>query len=470
MLTNLTLQEAAALVRTRKVSSVELTQACLERIQQLDPRLHAFITLTADQALDEARAAEAEISAGRWRGPLHGVPLALKDLIDTAGVRTTAASALFRERVPQQDAEVVRRLKLAGAVLLGKLNLHELAYGGSGVICAYDVTRNPWDLDRIAGGSSSGAASGVAARLCFGAIGTDTAGSVRMPASLCGIVGLKPTYGLVSTSGVLPLSWSLDHVGPMTRTVADAAIILQAIAGYDAGDLASREFPPEDYQSALEQSVATLRVGLPRSFFFADLHPEVEAAVFHALDTIASLGCAIQDVEIPVDTDRTVQSMEAYAVYLPMMEECVRRCHPQTVRRLQFGADVSAVEYLRNKRELDRLRRQAGKLFSGVDLMVTPTVPSPAPLLAELEPDLPDLRARELRLLRNTRPWNVLGVPAISLPCGFTQQGLPVGLQITGPPGAEGRVLALARAYEQATEWYKRAPDVAAEHSPALLE
>jgi aspartyl-tRNA(Asn)/glutamyl-tRNA(Gln) amidotransferase subunit A len=459
MLTSLSLREAAVLLRTRKISPVELTQACLERIQQFDSRLHAFITLTAEQALDHARAAESEIAAGTWRGPLHGIPLALKDLIDAAGVRTTAASTLFQTRTPQHDAEVVRRLKSAGAVLLGKLNLHELAYGGSGVIGAFGVARNPWSLNHIAGGSSSGAASAVAAQLCFGALGTDTAGSVRMPAALCGIVGLKPSYGLVSTRGVLPLSWSLDHVGPMTRTVADSAVILQAIAGYDPGDLTSREFPLDDYESGLLLSVSGLRVGLA-TFSFADLHPDVGSVVSQAVNVIRNLGCQIQEVEVPVDSDRTVQAAEAYAVYSPMMEECSRQCDPQTVRRIQSGAEFTAAEYIQRKRELDRLRRQAERIFSAVDLLLSPTAPLPAFTIAELESDLAQLRARELQLLRNTRPFNVLGIPAVSIPCGFTESGLPVGLQVVGPAGAESSVLCLAHAYEQATEWHKRMPSL----------
>src|SRR5689334_12976187 len=283
-LTALTLHEASELVRKKSVSPVELTRACLERIAQLNPALNAFITVTADSALDEARRAEDEIQHGQRKGPLHGIPIALKDLVDTAGVLTTAASAVFRERIPQEDAEIVRRLKAAGAVLLGKTNLHEFAYGGSGIIGAFPAARNPRNPELITGGSSSGSAAAVAAQLCYAAVGTDTAGSIRLPASCCGIVGLKPTYGRVSARGVIPLSWSYDHIGPMARTARDAALLLQVLAGYDAEDIASQDVPVPDYAAAFADcAVSRLRLGVPREWFFADLDPEVAARIEPAL-------------------------------------------------------------------------------------------------------------------------------------------------------------------------------------------
>src|SRR5579862_6844350 len=275
-LTALTLFEASALLRKKSASPLELTRACLERIAQLNPVLNAFITVTADGALEQARRAEAEIQRGEWKGPLHGIPIALKDLVDTSGLPTTAASNLFRERVPQEDAEIVFRLNAAGAVLLGKLNLHEFAYGGSGVIGAFPAARNPRNPKLITGGSSSGSAAAVAAELCYAAVGTDTAGSIRLPAALCGIVGLKPTYGRVSARGVIPLSWSLDHAAPMTRSVADAALLLQAIAGFDARDIASQEVSVPNYSSAFtSKGVSKLRLGVPRAGFYEALHPEI---------------------------------------------------------------------------------------------------------------------------------------------------------------------------------------------------
>src|SRR5229473_5041854 len=307
-LSALSLYEASQLVHSKKVSPVELTQECLARFEKLNPKLNAFITVTADSALAEARGAEAEIQRGHWKGPLHGIPLALKDLVDTAGVRTTAASGLFQSRVPVRDAEVVRRLKAAGAVLLGKLNMQEFAYGGSSVISFFGPVRNPWGPDYCVGGSSGGSAAAVAAGLCYAAIGTDTAGSIREPAALCGCVGIKPTYGRVSCRGVIPLSSSMDHVGPLAATVGDAAAVLQAIAGYDRLDVCSADVPVADYVSALGGSTKKLRVGIPRKYFYDDLDEEVRAAVEQALAVIGTLVAQVLDVQIEVSSDRTVQA------------------------------------------------------------------------------------------------------------------------------------------------------------------
>ena len=286
------------MIRKKKVSPVELTKACLARIDQANPSLNAFITITRESALQQAGVAESEVMRGNWRGPLHGVPIALKDLFDTAGVRTTAASGVFKDRIPTEDAEVVRRLKTAGAVLLGKTNMQEFAFGGTSIVSYFGAVHNPWELNHIPGGSSGGSAAALAADLCYGALGSDTAGSVRLPASHCGIVGLKPTYGLVSIRGVIPLSWSLDHVGPMARTVADTALLLQVIAGYDAQETTSVEMNVPDYSKALGTKVSSLRIGAPREFFFADLDPEIEAAMKEALSVLGKLTAGIRDVPL----------------------------------------------------------------------------------------------------------------------------------------------------------------------------
>jgi aspartyl-tRNA(Asn)/glutamyl-tRNA(Gln) amidotransferase subunit A len=446
------------LLRRGSVSPVELTHDCLARIERMNPKLNAFITVTAESALAAARIAEAEIRRGDWRGPLHGVPLALKDLIDTAGVPTTAASALFRDRVPSEDAEVVRRLKAAGAVLLGKQNLHEFAYGGSSMISAFGEVRNAWNREHIAGGSSGGSATAVAAGLGCGAIGTDTAGSVREPAALCGVVGLKPTYGQVSARGVIPLSISLDHVGPIGRTVADVAAILLTIAGHDPADKASANAPVEDYMAVLRKKFPPLRIGLPKKFFFEELDPEVGSAINHAVSGLAALGGEIRDIELPVPTDRTLQSAEAYAFHAEFVARSPELYQPETLRRIRTGQKVSPEALLEARRELERARRDIVSVFADVDVLVTPATPIAAPTIAELKqnPDL--LRPRELLLLRNTRPVNVWGLPAISIPCGFTEAGLPIGLQIIGPHWGEACVLQVAQAYEQATAWHKRQP------------
>jgi aspartyl-tRNA(Asn)/glutamyl-tRNA(Gln) amidotransferase subunit A len=458
-LTRLSLVEAAELVRTRKASPVELTRASLARIEAMDSRLNAFITVTAESALREAHAAEDQIGRGGWRGPLHGIPIALKDLVDTAGVRTTAASNVFRDRVPAEDAEIVRRLKQAGAVLLGKLNLHEFAYGASTVVSAFGPVRNPWSPERTAGGSSAGSAAAVAAELCCAAIGTDTGGSIREPAGFCGVVGLKPTFGRVSTRGVVPLAWSLDHVGPMTRRVRDAAAVLQVIAGYDARDTASVDVPVPDY-SAAPQAAGALRLGVPRAHFYEALAPEVEAAVQSALTVLARLGGRTRDFVIDVGTDAAVAVLraEAYAYHEATVARCPELYQPETLTRLRGGADVTASAYILARRKLEALRRSVRAVFDDVDLIVTPTTPVAPPPIDELQADTAKLRARELLMLRNTRPWNALGLPAVSVPCGFTSDGLPIGLQITGAPFDEARVLALAHAYEHATEWHARRP------------
>jgi aspartyl-tRNA(Asn)/glutamyl-tRNA(Gln) amidotransferase subunit A len=447
-------------LRGKEVSPVDLTRACLDRIEQLNHVLNAFITVSAETALAEARAAEAEILRGEWRGPLHGIPVAIKDLIDTAGTRTTAASALYKDRVPAEDAAVVRRLRRAGAVILGKNNLHEFAYGGSSLVSYFGDVHNPWNTEHIAGGSSGGSAAAVAAGLCHAAIGTDTAGSIREPAALCGCVGIKPTYGRVSARGVIPLSWSLDHVGPMAATVGDAAAVLQVIAGYDSLDVGSVDAPVADYVSAASSapgdSAKKLRIGVPRAYFYDELDDEVRAAVEQALVLIKTLVADVRDVRIEVTTDRTVQAAESYAYHADKVAQLAELYQPETLRRIQRGAEISAAEYIQRRRELDKERRRAHELFAEVDVLVTPTTPIPAPAIADLKKDPDALRPAEIVLLRNTRPFNVWGLPAISVPCGFTKDGLPIGLQIAGPHWREDLVLRLAQAYESETRWRER--------------
>jgi aspartyl-tRNA(Asn)/glutamyl-tRNA(Gln) amidotransferase subunit A len=462
------LSEASQLVRSKKVSPVELTHECLSRIERLNPKLNAFITVTADSALAEARAAEAEIHRGRWKGSLHGIPIALKDLVDTAAVRTTAASGLFKDRVPTEDAEVCRRLKAAGAVLLGKLNLHEFAYGASSAISYFGPVRNPWNLDYSPGGSSGGSAAAVAAQLCYGAIGSDTGGSVRQPAGYCGIVGLKPTYGRVSTRDVIPLSWCLDHLGPMTRTVKDAALILQVIAGYDTQDTTSIDVPAPDYAATITATTSSLRLGILRAYFCDALHPEIEAAMEAALSVLKTLTRTQRDIA-PLATDSTYSSVmdpyvtilraEAYAYHKEYVSKSPELYHAQTLKRIQAGADITTSAYIQARRQLEQIRRSVSRVFEIVDLLITPTTCVPPFAIADLS-DPNTLREKELLTLRNTRPFNMLGLPTVSVPCGFTRADLPIGMQITGPPGGEATVLRLAYAYEQATEWHKRKPNL----------
>jgi aspartyl-tRNA(Asn)/glutamyl-tRNA(Gln) amidotransferase subunit A len=453
-LTSLTIQDASEQLRKKRISPVELTKACLARIDRLNPTLNAFITVTGDSALATAREAEADIQHGRWRGPLHGIPIALKDLVDIAGVRTTAASGVFKDRIPIQDADIVRRLKAAGAVILGKLNMHEFAYGASSVISYFGPVRNPWEQSYSTGGSSGGSAAAVAAELCYCAIGSDTGGSIRQPAAYCGIVGLKPTYGRVSTQGVVPLSWSLDHVGPMTRTVMDAGLTLEVIAGYD---------PDEKPIQDLTAKQSTLKLGIPRALFYEGLHPEIQSAMETALSVLQKLTSTQREIEIPPVNDIAliVQRTEAYTYHWEYFSKTPELYHPDTLKRLKSGKDITTADYESARRKFDELRRSASNLFKTVDLIVTPTTPVPPFTISELLGDLDQLRAKELITVRNTRPFNLLGLPTISIPCGFTKAGLPIGMQITGPSGGEAAVLSLAYAYERATEWHKGKPKLA---------
>jgi len=452
----LSISELSQRFRRKDISPVEVTKECLGAIEKLNPSLNAFITVLNDAALAEARQAEAEIQRGEWRGPLHGIPVSLKDLIDTAGVRTTSASALHKDRVPDQDAEVVRRLRQAGAVIVGKNNLHEFAYGGSSLVSYFGDMHNPWDLGRITGGSSGGSAAAVVGGMACASIGTDTAGSIREPAALCGCVGIKATYGRVPIRGVIPLSSSLDHIGPFAASVTDVAIVLQAIAGYDAADITTADVSVTDYVSAVKEDARSLRVGVPRAYFFDELDPEVASAMEHALSGIETLVAQVKEITLDVPTDRTVQAAESYAYHAEGVAKCEDLYLPETVRRIRAGEKISAGEYIQRRRELEEARRKIRSVFAEVDVLVTPTIPMPAPAISDLKANPENLRPAELKLLRNTRPFNVWGLPAISLPCGFTQSGLPIGLQIAGPHWREDLVLKLAYAYEQATAWHKR--------------
>jgi aspartyl-tRNA(Asn)/glutamyl-tRNA(Gln) amidotransferase subunit A len=441
-----TIVELGEALRTRRISPVELTRACLKKIEELNPVLNAFITVTAEQALAQARTAEDEILRGEWHGPLHGVPIGLKDLIATAGIPTTAASELYKSRIPAQSAHVVLRLERAGAIFLGKQNLHEFAYGGSSMISFFGEVRNPRSPAYIAGGSSGGSAAAVAAGLGYAAIGTDTAGSIREPAALCGVVGLKPTYGRVSARGVIPLSESLDHVGPIAATVADVTVLLRAIADGDG-------VPPADFLAKWSSESRKLRVGVPRPFFYEDLHPEIVRAVDATLSAIASLGAEVREITLAPDNDRTVQAAESWAFHADAVAKTPELYQPETLRRIKTGENISPQEYQRKLADLKAERENIRGAFESVDVIVTPSTPIPAPKITDLKQNSELLRPQELVLLRNTRPFNVWGLPTISIPCGLTGSGLPIGLQIAGPPGREDILLQFAHACEEAIGW-----------------
>jgi len=449
----LTITEAAKLLRSKSISPVDLTRACLERIERYNKSLNAFITITADQALENARAMEAEQAAGKWRGPLHGIPIALKDNIDTAGVLTTAASGLFKDRIPTEDAEVVRMLKTAGAVSLGKLNLHEFAYGGTSTVSYFGSVHNPWNLDHISGGSSGGSACATAADLCLGTIGTDTAGSIRMPSAYCGTVGFKPTYGRVSLRGIIPLSWSLDHCGPITKTVEDAALMLNAIAGYDQWDPTTVNAPVEDYTLACGKPTSALRLGIPRSPFYETLDPEVSQAIDTAIALLRKITKNTAEIEIPQAVPfRSISGVEAYAYHAQWITKTPEAYQPFTHDRLlTFGSEQKAAPYAETLHQMHLQRRQIAKTFSTVDLLITPT-------MARTAESFPDSKGFDPLGTRNTSPFDVFGLPTITIPCGFSKSGLPIGLQISSAPFAESTVLTLAHAYEQETPWRKKHP------------
>ena len=456
--TSLTLAEASAQVRARRVTPTALVEACLARIKQWEPHLNAFITLTDERARADARTAEAEIARGHYRGPLHGIPIALKDNIDTAGIRTTAASAVFADRVPGEDSEVVGRLKEAGAVLLGKLNMHEFANGGSSVVSYWGPVHNPWKLDREAGGSSGGSAAAVAAELCFGALGTDTGGSIRVPAAHCGVVGLKPTYGRVSNRGVVPLCWSFDHTGPLCRTVEDAALMLQVIAGYDAGDPVSVNVPVPNYSAALTLATKGLRVGIPRNFFYDVLESDVRAAVEEAVEAIRPMVRSLTDVVLPPVLDLAdAGTAEFYAYHKDTFERAGGMYQPSTRRNLEGAAKSSGASYVLAHRMLEERRKQVARVFDTVDVLVAPTVKYAPKTIKywqeqlEVEKPLPPL-------VWNTWIFNIFGLPAMSVPCGLTTAGLPVGAMFAAAAFAEEKVIALGQAYQRATDWHRRRP------------
>ncbi len=444
----LTLVEAARLLRERRLSSGELTHHCLANIERLNPALNAFITVTAESALQQAKHADAELAAGNDRGPLHGIPIALKDLIDVAGVRTTAASNQFRDHVATDDAEVVIQLKRAGAVLVGKTNLHEFAFGGSGMVSAYGPACNPWDTTRITGGSSSGSAAAVAAGMCVAAIGTDTAGSVRTPAALCGIVGHRPSAGVFSAEGIIPLRPSFDTAGPMTRTVEDTRLLLRALA-----------------QPALQAPSPSdrVRVGVSREGFFDNLDPDVVDGMNHALDVLASLFGPVRDAVVKVDTRWTSFDVEILDYHQKMLDASPELYQPGTLVRLRTCTAIGREAYEAAKAGLHTARQTCESIFDEVDVLVTPNCVVPAPTIAELQSlSAMDLRAYEVNyLLRNTAPFSLLFWPSVSVPCGFTPAGLPIGMQISAAPGRDCLALQVAQAYEQATAWHQRLPPIA---------
>jgi aspartyl-tRNA(Asn)/glutamyl-tRNA(Gln) amidotransferase subunit A len=481
-LSSLTLKQASDRIRSKNISPVELTQACLDRIKTYNPKINAWITVMREKALAQAKELEKEQTTGNFRSPLHGIPIGIKDSIDTAGVRTTAASAVYESRFPTEDAEVVRRLKAAGAILIGKCNMHEFDAGATSAVSYWGPVRNPWNLDRVAGGASGGSAAAVAMNNCFAALGTDTGGGIRIPPAYCGMVGFKPTYGRVSLRGIIPFSWSLDHCGPIARTVEDAALVLQQIAGYDHVDIDSVDKPVPDYSAGIGAPVVQFRIGLPVQFF-DHLDDEVARALEDAIEVLNKLTKGSHEVSLP-SLLRAGAAGEVAAYHEGLRGVNGGGYEPSTARIFPAAPDATkAVDYIRGWRELQLIRRTVdADIFQkqNVDLLIAPTFRHIAPTVEEVlavpatgggrggggrgatPPAAPPAAAPEtpprLDPEENTRPFNGYGLPTITLPCGFSKEGMPIGLQISGPRFGEVNVFALAYAYQQATEWHNRKP------------
>lgn len=460
----LSIEQAARLLRRREISPVDLVEAALARIERASSKLNVFLTVLADQARKQAKRAESEIRRGRATGPLHGIPVSLKDNFATRGIRTTAGSKILANWIPDTDSDAAKLLADAGAILLGKTNMHEFAYGITGENPHYGPSRNPWAPDRISGGSSGGSVVAVATGMGFGSLGTDTGGSIRVPSALCGTVGLKPTFGLVSTAGVVPLGVSFDHVGPLARSVTDACILLEAVAGeYPRG----KKRP--DYRKLRASRPRRFRVGVPKHLYFDRVDSEVRRLVEAAAKKFETLGARVEEVPLP----RLVQAVEQATNLIVAEASAYHEAQGYFPARaaeygddvrghLEYGHKVLAVDYLRGLTARQEIIADFEAAFENVDVILAPTSPIPAPPVGESQVRIEGQRetATRAELLRFTRPANLNGMPALSIPCGFTRAGLPVGLQLMGPKWSEAHLLSIALAYEEATEWHKRHPEL----------
>jgi aspartyl-tRNA(Asn)/glutamyl-tRNA(Gln) amidotransferase subunit A len=455
-LQTLTISDALEYIRGQKLSVRELVEACFSQIKRLNSELNAFITVIEPEEAIKARGSGNSVSSN----PLYGIPIAIKDLFDVAGVHTTIGSKFFAENIAEQDAFVVEKLKQAGAIIMGKTNTHEIALGITGNNPHYGTARNPWDLARIPGGSSSGSAIAVATGMALGALGTDTGGSIRIPASLCGLVGFKPTFGRVSLRGVFPLSWNLDHAGPLTRSVKDAALMLQIIAVYDPLDSASVKMLTGEYLGHLADSVKGRKVALGVGSFMEASDPEVWKAVREAAKVFESLGCKVQEVDVSwlreaALANKLVTQSDGAAVHRDRLREHPELFGDDIRRRLQDGANTPLTDYILARRTQTEVKKKFEQFFESYDFLLTPTTPIAAPTI-----EGHDAVEQAGRLTRFTAPFNLAGLPALSLACGFTKEGLPIGLQIVSRAWGEFKVLNAAYAYEQATEWHKRLPSI----------
>jgi aspartyl-tRNA(Asn)/glutamyl-tRNA(Gln) amidotransferase subunit A len=464
----LSLAALSRALRQRDVSSVEATRACLDAIDEHDGAINSFIAVEHEAALAQAAAADRELVAGRWRGPLHGVPLAHKDMFYRAGKVSTCGSALCVDRVATVTATVQQRLADAGAVYLGSLNMSEFAAGPTGHNTHFGHCRNPWNALHVSGGSSSGSAGAVVARLAFAALGSDTGGSIRLPAAMCGVVGIKPTYGLISRYGVMPRCWSLDVVGPLARTAEDAALLLQAVAGHDPRDRTTDLASPPDYDAALAGPIAGMTIGVPTNAVFAEVDAEVRRPLDASLRTLETLGARVIPVELPdprviYALTNLVNKAEAATIHAQWMRTRYDEYSLSAVNRIEVGFHIPTTHYLDALRlRAPLLEKFAAQVFARVDAVHMPVIGMPVPTIDATEiRSTEDVPALMERVTRFTRWVNYLGLPAVSVPCGFTANGLPAAFQLLGRPFAEARLLRLAHAYQQATDWHRRAPALA---------
>lgn len=461
----LTISELSNLIKKKEVSPVEVMNCFLERINRLDSKINAYITLLESESIKNSQKAEKTILSGNYFSPLHGIPIAVKDLLMTRGIRTTAGSKILSDFIPKEDSTAIKRLKQAGAIIIGKTNLDEFAYSLTTENPYYGTTKNPWDIERISGGSSGGSAAAVAASLCAGSIGTDTGCSIRQPASLCGIVGLKPTYGRVSRFGVIPVAWSLDHVGPIVKCVEDSAIILNAIAGRDIKDHSSSHIPVPDYTKTLKKEIKELKLGIPKEYFLENIDHEVHEHIIIAIRVLQDLGASTTEVSFPYISYAPaltwiIVRAEAYSYHESLYGRRAEEYGPYVRENLDVGPFISANHYLKAQRIRNLLQEELLEVLKKVDVIVTPTTPTPAPKIGQqiLQIGQEEVKIGVLNRLNN--PFNLSGIPAISIPCGFTSSGLPIGLQIAGRPFDEETVLRVAWNYEANSSWHKMRPQV----------
>lgn len=461
-----TIAEISTLIAQRELSPVDLIKSHLERIRELEPELNSFVTILENESLLEAQKAESEIISEGSRGSLHGIPVGLKDLYYTKGVRTTIGSNIMSDFTPNKDATVTKKLRKAGAIIIGKLQMHEFAWGTTSENPHYGPAHNPWDTKHITGGSSGGSGSAVSSGQCMGALGSDTGGSVRIPSALCGIVGLKPTFGLVSKNGVFPLSWSMDTVGTMTRTVKDAALMLNVIAGFDQADPSSVRQKTENYCSTLDNEIGGLKIGILKNEMFKRVDSDISSCFSQAVHTLENLGTSIEEISIPImdhsfSIAQTILGAEAAEIHTENLRENSELIDPEVRAKLQIGALTSATEYIKAQRARRLFNQQTRTAMKALDVLITPTVAIGAPKIGENTINIAGKQESRTELLgRLTRPFNLCGYPSVSIPCGFTTKGMPVGLQIVGKPFQESTVLRTAYAYEQSTTWHNIKPKI----------